>query len=122
MNDEIANELDFVRSQAFASDRVSGRTALRLDRRHSNLLPRLDSISRKSALPGDTKLAGPSPAGDDVETDFGQMALEPPVEPNSVIVVINGKSACLVHISATIRRSCALREGVDGSVARLARA
>src|SRR3954451_2812991 len=69
----------------------------RIGRRKSDLLPRLDPVAGRRLLAVEPELPGPRPARDDVEADLGHMPLEPPVEPNAVVILGYGEGAGVGH-------------------------
>jgi hypothetical protein len=74
------------------------RTARRLLflRRHADHLPRLDPVARRGALAVQPQLSRPRPASDGAEARLGQVALEPAVEADAVILVADDELADLL--------------------------
>ena len=69
---------------------------LRLGRRDANHLPGLDPIARRRPLPIETQLPGPRPARHKVEARIRQVALEPAVEADPVILARDGELTNLI--------------------------
>src|SRR5207244_6012391 len=69
----------------------------RRGRRDADLLPRLDPVAGRRALAREAQLSRPRPARDQVEADVRQVPLEPPVEPDSVVVFADGEGAHIGH-------------------------
>ena len=82
--------------------------AARLGGRDPDGLAGLDPVARRGALAVDPKLAGPRPARDEVEAGVGQVALEPAVEADAVIVGRDDELADLIggdaHAAARTRK------------------
>ena len=68
-----------------------------LRRRDPDLLTGLDPVARNRALAGKPKLSRPSPARDEVEADLGHVPFEPAIEPDSVVIFVDGEGACFAH-------------------------
>ena len=94
----VADELLLVFGQQLAFRLWPRRSRRRaVERRHADLLPCLDAVSRHRALAREPQLTGTGPARDDVEADVGQMPLEPPVEADAVVIFADCEGADVVH-------------------------
>ncbi len=98
MDDHVANELLFVRGKGVAL-RFFPRRARRggLERRNADFLPRLDAIPGYRPLARQPQLTRPRPARYNVEADLGHVPLEPTVEPDAVVVLVDGEGADVAH-------------------------
>src|SRR5690349_6695461 len=68
-------------------------------------LPRLKPVARRCALSVHAKLAGPRPARHDVERRRRQVALEPAVETDAVVVLADSEGTRFAH-AAVLSRVC----------------
>src|SRR6185369_3572399 len=112
----VANERDLVVGQPLAPRlRPRRPRRRRVGRRHPDLLPGFDAVARNRLLAVEPQLPGARPARYQVEADVGQVALEPAVEADAVVVVADGEGARLGHSGAPIILPVAKRWGaVEG--------
>src|SRR5436190_7507800 len=95
VNHHVADELLFLGHEwvALRLRTDAGRRALL--RRNADLLPRFDAVAGNGTLAGQAQLPGPRPARHGVEANVWQVPLEPSVQADSVIVIIDSESAHL---------------------------
>ena len=93
---QLVDEGDFVLAQRAPLRRGPG-GAPWLGRWDANLLACLESVAGGRPLAIDAQLAGACPAGHDIEAGVGQIALEPAIEPDAVIIRRHGELANLTY-------------------------
>ena len=88
----LAHQLGFLRGQRVHSPLwLKGPRGRSLGRRHADLLPRLDPVARRRALPVEPQLPRPRPSRHDVEAGLGHMALEPTIEADAIVILLDGE-------------------------------
>ena len=100
VDDQAADELDLVGRERLALRLGSGRRLFLVARRHADGLARLDPVARRGAVAVEPQLTGARPARDRAEARLGQVAAEPAVETDAVILVGDGERADLVRAHA----------------------
>ena len=99
----VADELRFFLGQRLALGLRPRRSRRRrFGRRHADLLPGLDPVAGHRALAVEPQLPGPRPARDEVEADVGHVPLEPAVEADAVVVLVDGEGARVGHRRARL--------------------
>ena len=99
VDDHVAHELHFFLGQRLALALRPARSAPAPRRPAGRGFPARPRSGRpgRPCLPLSAQLPGPRPARDDVEADVRHVPLEPAVEPDAVVVLVDGEGACLGH-------------------------
>ena len=101
VNDHVTNELLFLGSKQLPLWLNSRGPRWRaFERRHPDFLPRLDAIAGQRPFARNPQLARSSPARDNIEADLRQVAFEPAIQPDAVVVLIDSEGAHVVHAGA----------------------
>jgi hypothetical protein len=99
----FADEGHFVRRERRPLDLGTRLLRDRIGRRHADGLAGLDPVAGADALAVDPDLPGPRPARHDIEARVRQVALEPAIEPDAVVIGADGE---LTDFGLTHARAC----------------